>query len=42
MIVPTSLPINKSSNMKRVIQRLISAIVLSIGIVAAAVGTTYG
>ncbi|MGY2938548.1 hypothetical protein ACVWZ6_008150 [Bradyrhizobium sp. GM6.1] len=28
--------------MRRIIQRLIAAIVLSIGIVAAAVGTSYG
>jgi len=28
--------------MRRIVQRLIAAIVLSIGIVAAAVGTSYG
>jgi len=28
--------------MKRIVRRVIDAIVLSIGIVAAAVGTTYG
>jgi len=28
--------------MKRIIQRVIAAIALSVGIVAAAVGTTYG
>jgi len=28
--------------MRRIIQRLIAAVVLSIGIVAAAVGTSYG
>src|SRR3954453_19755279 len=42
LIVPTSLPIQKGLNMRRIIQRLIAAIVLSIGIVAAAVGTSYG
>ncbi|WGD51645.1 hypothetical protein QA641_40570 [Bradyrhizobium sp. CB1650] len=40
--MPTSLPIHKGLNMRRIIQRLIAAIVLSIGIVAAAVGTSYG
>jgi sulfonate transport system substrate-binding protein len=40
--VPTNLPISKGPNMRRIIQRLIAAIVLSIGIVAAAVGTSYG
>ncbi|BAL74511.1 hypothetical protein [Bradyrhizobium cosmicum] len=40
--MPTSLPIHKGLNMKRIVQRVIAAIVLSIGIVAAAVGTTYG
>jgi sulfonate transport system substrate-binding protein len=40
--VPTTLPVQKGLNMKRIVQRVIAAIVLSIGIVAAAVGTTYG
>ncbi|WP_256375392.1 hypothetical protein [Bradyrhizobium sp. DOA9] len=40
--MPTDLPIHKGLNMKRIAQRVIAAIVLSIGIVAAAVGTTYG
>ncbi|WP_283809840.1 hypothetical protein [Bradyrhizobium sp. MOS003] len=40
--MPTSLPTQRGSNMRRIIQRLIAAVVLSIGIVAAAVGTTYG
>ncbi|WP_276573292.1 MULTISPECIES: hypothetical protein [unclassified Bradyrhizobium] len=40
--MPTTLPVQKGLNMKRIVQRMIAAIVLSIGIVAAAVGTTYG
>ncbi|WP_283817196.1 hypothetical protein [Bradyrhizobium agreste] len=40
--MPTDLPVHKGSKMKRIVQRVIAAIVLSIGIVAAAVGTTYG
>ncbi|WP_375158905.1 hypothetical protein [Bradyrhizobium sp. RDT46] len=40
--MPTDLPIHKGLNMKRIVQRVIEAIVLSIGIVAAAVGTSYG
>jgi sulfonate transport system substrate-binding protein len=40
--VPTNLPISKGLDMRRIVQRLIAAIVLSIGIVAAAVGTSYG
>jgi hypothetical protein len=40
--VPTSLPIQRGPNMKRIVQRVIAAIVMSIGIVAAAVGTSYG
>jgi sulfonate transport system substrate-binding protein len=40
--VPTSLPIHRGPNMKRIVQRVIAAIVMSIGIVAAAVGTSYG
>ncbi|MEY9179360.1 hypothetical protein ABIG06_001067 [Bradyrhizobium sp. USDA 326] len=42
LIVPTGLPIKKGLKMRRIVQRLIAAIALSIGIVAAAVGTTYG
>jgi hypothetical protein len=41
-MVSTNLPIHKGFNMKRIVQRVIAAIVMSIGIVAAAVGTTYG
>src|SRR5439155_16689317 len=37
-----NLPISRGLNMRRIIQRLIAAIVLSIAIVAAAVGTSYG
>ncbi|HEV2157987.1 hypothetical protein [Bradyrhizobium sp.] len=40
--MPTSLPTHRGLNMRRIIQRLIAAVVLSIGIVAAAVGTSYG
>jgi sulfonate transport system substrate-binding protein len=40
--VPTDLPTSRGPNMRRIIQRVIAAIVLSIGIVAAAVGTSYG
>ncbi|WP_257187565.1 MULTISPECIES: hypothetical protein [Bradyrhizobium] len=40
--MPTTLPISKGLNMRRIVQRMIAAIVLSVGIVAAAVGTTYG
>jgi sulfonate transport system substrate-binding protein len=40
--VPINLPISKGLDMRRIVQRLIAAIVLSIGIVAAAVGTSYG
>nr|WP_283814858.1 hypothetical protein [Bradyrhizobium diazoefficiens] len=40
--MPTSLPVHRGLNMKRIVQRVIAAIVMSIGIVAAAVGTTYG
>jgi sulfonate transport system substrate-binding protein len=40
--VPTDLPIRRSPAMKRILRGVIDAIVLSIGIVAAAVGTTYG
>ncbi|WP_283806048.1 MULTISPECIES: hypothetical protein [unclassified Bradyrhizobium] len=40
--MPTNLPISKGLDMRRIVQRLIAAIVLSIGIVAAAVGTSYG
>ncbi|MDF0522731.1 hypothetical protein P0R31_36450 [Bradyrhizobium yuanmingense] len=40
--MPTTLPVQKGLNLKRIVQRVIAAIVLSIGIVAAAVGTTYG
>ncbi|WP_283816163.1 hypothetical protein [Bradyrhizobium manausense] len=40
--MPTSLPIHRGPNMKRFVQRVIAAIVMSIGVVAAAVGTTYG
>ncbi|WP_283806799.1 hypothetical protein [Bradyrhizobium sp. AT1] len=40
--MPTDLPIHKGLNMRRILQRLVAAIVLSIGILAAAVGTTYG
>ncbi|WP_407185470.1 hypothetical protein [Bradyrhizobium centrosematis] len=40
--MPTTFPTHKGLNMKRIIQRVIAAIVLSIGIVAAAVGTSFG
>ncbi|WP_283805793.1 hypothetical protein [Bradyrhizobium sp. YR681] len=40
--MPTSLPHSKGVNMRRILQRVIAAIVMSVGIVAAAVGTTYG
>ncbi|WP_407114942.1 hypothetical protein [Bradyrhizobium sp. LMG 9283] len=40
--MPTDLPIQKGPNMKRIVQRVIAVIVMSLGIVAAAVGTTYG
>ncbi|WP_456623939.1 MULTISPECIES: hypothetical protein [unclassified Bradyrhizobium] len=40
--MPTNLPVSKGLNMRRIVQRVIAAIVMSIGIVAAAVGTTYG
>jgi sulfonate transport system substrate-binding protein len=40
--VPTDLPRSRGPNMRRIVQRVIAAIMLSIGIVAAAVGTTYG
>jgi sulfonate transport system substrate-binding protein len=40
--VPTSLPIHRGPNMKRIVQRVVAAIALSVGIVAAAVGMTYG
>ncbi|WP_265442147.1 MULTISPECIES: hypothetical protein [Bradyrhizobium] len=40
--MPTTLPTHKGLNMRRIIQRLIAAVMLSIGIVAAAVGTSYG
>jgi sulfonate transport system substrate-binding protein len=40
--VPTDIPIRRGLSMKRIVRRVIDAIVLSIGIVAAAVGTTYG
>ncbi|WP_283818277.1 hypothetical protein [Bradyrhizobium guangxiense] len=40
--MPTSLPVQKGLEMKHILQRLIAAIMLSIGIVAAAVGTSYG
>jgi sulfonate transport system substrate-binding protein len=40
--VPTTLPISRGPNMRRILQRVIAAIVMSIGIVAAAVGTSYG
>jgi sulfonate transport system substrate-binding protein len=41
-MVPTSLPNSGGPNMRRIVQRVIAAIVTSIGIVAAAVGTSYG
>ncbi|WP_256575968.1 hypothetical protein [Bradyrhizobium sp. CCGUVB23] len=40
--MPTGLPISKGLNMRRIVPRVIAAIVLSLGIVAAAVGTSYG
>jgi sulfonate transport system substrate-binding protein len=40
--VPTDLPTSRGPNMRRILQRVIDGIVTSIGIVAAAVGTTYG
>jgi sulfonate transport system substrate-binding protein len=40
--VPTNLPNSKGLNMRRILQRVIAAIALSVGIVAAAVGTSYG
>ncbi|WP_283806197.1 hypothetical protein [Bradyrhizobium stylosanthis] len=40
--MPTTLPIHRGLNMKRIVQRVIAAVVTSVGIVAAAVGTTYG
>jgi sulfonate transport system substrate-binding protein len=40
--VPTTLPVSKGPDMRRIVQRVIAAIVMSVGIVAAAVGTTYG
>ncbi|WP_283811685.1 MULTISPECIES: hypothetical protein [Bradyrhizobium] len=40
--MPTNLPISKGLDMRRIIHRLIAAIMLSVGIVAAAVGTSYG
>jgi sulfonate transport system substrate-binding protein len=40
--VPTILPTHKGLNMKRIVRRVIAAIALSVGIVAAAVGTSYG
>ncbi|WP_342734720.1 hypothetical protein [Bradyrhizobium sp. B117] len=40
--MPTTLPNSRGVNMKRIVQRVIAVIALSVGIVAAAVGTTYG
>jgi hypothetical protein len=40
--VPTNLPVSKGLDMRRIVHRVIAAIVMSVGIVAAAVGTTYG
>ncbi|MFK4722138.1 hypothetical protein ABIE89_003238 [Bradyrhizobium niftali] len=40
--MPTTLPVSKGPDMRRIVQRVIAAIVMSVGIVAAAVGTTYG
>jgi sulfonate transport system substrate-binding protein len=40
--VPTNLPIHRGPNMRRIVRRVIAAIALSVGIVAAAVGTSYG
>ncbi|WP_271596847.1 MULTISPECIES: hypothetical protein [unclassified Bradyrhizobium] len=42
MIAPTGLPLSRGPNMRRIVQRVIAAIVQSVGLVAAAVGTTYG
>ncbi|WP_256380408.1 hypothetical protein [Bradyrhizobium sp. LCT2] len=40
--MPTNLPVSKGLDMRRIVLRVIAAIVMSVGIVAAAVGTTYG
>jgi sulfonate transport system substrate-binding protein len=39
--VPTDFPNRRGLTMRRFIQRVIAAVALSVGIVAAAVGTSY-